>query len=168
MKHLVFTCILFCMALSGLCQFVSQPLNYPGTGYWPFYYSIVDPEHVWVGTFHESGLPYSFSVKTRDGGESWIFDPIPVAGTPGCVSICGWDANTCFFVFTDMNGTTDPSIWKTMDGGDTWINIISTQFSGSFINFYHCFSADTGIAVGDPRDGYFEIQITNDGGSTWS
>lgn len=168
MKHQVFTCILFCMVLSGMGQFVPQPLNYPGPGYWPFYYSIVDPDHVWVGTIHESGLPTPFSVKTTDGGDSWIFDSIPVQGVPSCVSVCGWDPDTCFFVFADINGSIDPSVWKTTDGGITWTNIITTQFTGSFINFYHAFSADTGIAMGDPRDGYFEIQITNDGGATWT
>jgi hypothetical protein len=168
MKHPVFTCILLCLALSGKSQFVPQPLNYPGPGYWPYYISIVDPDHVWVGTFHESGLPYSYSAKTTDGGNSWIFDSIPVPGAPGCVSICGWDANTCFHVYVDRNGNLDPSVWKTSDGGTTWSNIITTQFTGSFINFYHAFSADTGLAMGDPRDGYFEIQLTYDGGATWS
>jgi hypothetical protein len=153
------------MALSGMGQFVPQPLNYPEPGYWPVYYSIVDPSHVWVGTVHESGLPTAFSVKTTDGGDSWDFDSIPVPGVPSCVSVCGWDANTCFFVFIDDSG---PSIWKTTDGGSAWSNIITTQFSASFINFYHAFSADTGIAMGDPTDGYFEIQLTYDGGATWT
>lgn len=168
MKHLALTCILFCLALTGLCQFVPQPLNYPGVGYWPYYYAITDPDHVWIGTFHENGLPCPFSVKTSDGGESWIFDTIPVPGIPQCVSVCGWDANTGFFVFADSDGSTDPSIWKTTDGGTNWSNMITTQFTGSFINFYHAFSADSGLAAGDPRDGYFEIQLTHDGGTTWS
>lgn len=168
MKRQLFICILFCMTLSGMSQFVPQPLNYPGPGYWPFYISIVDPDHVWIGTFHESGMPYSFSIKTTDGGDSWIFDSIPVPGNPVCASICGWDTNTCFHVYVDIFGSTDPSVWKTSDGGTTWSNIITTQFTGSFINFYHAFSADTGLAMGDPRDGYFEIQLTYDGGSTWT
>jgi photosystem II stability/assembly factor-like uncharacterized protein len=168
MKNLVFACVLFCIALPGMSQFVPQPLNYPGPGYWPFYISITDPDHVWIGTFHESGFPYSFSAKTTDGGDSWIFDSIPVPGVPGCASICAWDANTCFHVYDDINGTTDPSIWKTTDGGTSWTSLITTQFTGSYINFYHAFSADTGLAIGDPRDGYFEIQRTFDGGSTWT
>jgi len=168
MKQLIFSCMLFCMALSGLCQFVPQPLNYPGPGYWPFYYSISDPDHLWVGTFHEGGLPCAFSVKTTDGGDTWIFDTIPAPGNPGCVSICGWDINTCFYVFADMSGITDPSVWKTTDGGTSWSNMITSQFTGSFINFYHAFTADTGLAVGDPRDGYFEFQRTDDAGATWA
>ena len=165
MKHLVFTCLLLSMAWSGMSQFVPQPLNYPEPGYWPYYYSIADPDHVWIGTVNEYGLPCPFSAKTIDGGDSWTFDSIPVPGTPGCVSICGWDTNTCFFVFMEAGG---PSVWKTTDGGTNWSNIITTQFAGSFINFYHAFSADTGLAMGDPTDGYFEIQITNDGGLTWT
>ncbi len=165
MKREVLTCIFFCIALFCTGQFVPQPLNYPGTGYWPYYYSIVDPDHMWVGTIHGSGLPCAFSIKTTDGGASWIVDSIPVPGTPGCMSICGWDTNTCFFVFMDYSG---PSIWKTTDGGTAWFNIITTQFTGSFINFYHAFSADTGIAMGDPRDGYFEIQRTFTGGGAWT
>lgn len=165
MKQLILLCIIFCFSCSGICQFVPQPLNYPGIGYWPFYYSIVDPDHVWVGTFNENGLPCPFSVKTINGGETWTFNSIPVEGNPGCVSICGWDTNTCFFVFITENG---PSIWKTTDGGDTWSNIITTQFSGSFVNFYHAFSADTGIAMGDPVNGNFEIYRTTNGGETWN
>jgi len=65
-------------------------------------------------------------------------------------------------------GSIDPSIWKSTDGGTTWSNIITTQFTGSFINFYHAFSADTGLAMGDPTGGYFEIQRTYNGGSTWT
>lgn len=168
MKRLGFLSVFICITWYGMSQFVPQPLNYPGPGYWPFYISITDPDHVWIGTFHESGIPYSYSVKTTDGGDSWIFDSIPVPGMPVCVSTCGWDSNTCYHVFYDQEKGADPSVWKTIDGGSSWSNIITTQFTGSFINFYHAFSADTGIAVGDPRDGYFEIQLTYDGGITWT
>ena len=46
--------------------------------------------------------------------------------------------------------------------------MITTQFNGGFLNFYHAFSADTGVAMGDPTDGYFEIQVTNNAGATWT
>ena len=168
MKKNIFTCILLGISFFSAGQFVPRPLNYPGVGYWPFYYTITDPGHLWVGTFHESALSYPFAVKTTDGGDTWIFDSIPVGGTAVCASMCGWDNNICFYVYFDMGGTVDPSIWKTMDGGTTWTNMISSQFTGSFINFYHPFSADTGLAMGDPRNGYFEIQRTTNGGSTWT
>ncbi|MGE5423973.1 MAG: hypothetical protein ACM3N9_01345 [Syntrophothermus sp.] len=154
-------------SVAAVCQFVPQPLNYPGPGYWPAYFSIIDSNHVWVGTIHESGLAFPFSAKTSDGGNTWKFDSIPVPGTPFCSSICGWDTNTCYFVFVDAD-TLGGMIWKTTDGGNNWNNMTTSQFAGGFANFYHAFSADTGVAMGDPTGGYFEIQITNNGGASWT
>lgn len=167
MRKLIIASILIWSALCATGQFVPQPLNYPGAGYWPSYISISDKDHVWIGTTREFHVPYSVSVKTTDGGESWIFYPIPVQGDPICTSICEWDTNTCFFVFTDISAG-GGTIWKTLDGGNTWANLVTTQFTGGFVNFYHAFSADTGVAMGDPTNGYFEIQVTNDGGTSWS
>jgi len=167
MKKLFFTGVFWVIVLTGLSQFIPQPLNYPGPGYWPYYISISDPEHVWVGTIREFGDPYSYSVKTTDGGDSWVFDSIPVPGQPACTSICELDSNTCFFVFTDLN-TAGGSIWKTTDGGSTWSGLTTTQFEGGFANFFHAFTADTGVAMGDPTEGYFEIQLTYDGGANWT
>jgi len=159
--------MLFCLAaLISRAQFVEQPLNYPGPGYWPYYISVADREHVWVGTIHENGLPCSWAVHTADGGNSWILDTIPVPGMPLCSSIACVDSGTCFFVFTDALAG-GGSIWKTTDQGDTWANLTTTQFSGGYANFYHPFTADTGVAMGDPVDGYFEIQLTFNGGATW-
>ena len=78
------------------------------------------------------------------------------------------DANTCFYVFTD-NGS-GGSIWKTDDGGANWENKTTTQFTGpgGFANFYCAFDENEGIALGDPTSGYFEIQLTADGGDTWT
>ena len=166
MKKLLLSWVLSFMALYGMGQFVPQPLNYPGPGYWPVYISISDPQHVWVGTIHEEGQIFPYAAKTTNGGDLWTFDSIPVPGEPWCSSICEWDSNTCFFVFTDMTSY-GGSIWKTTNGGETWANMTTTQFTGGFANFYHAFSADTGVAMGDPTNGYFEIQITNDGGATW-
>ena len=91
MKKLIIACILSLGIISSFGQFVPQPLNYPGMGYWPYHISISDMDHVWIGTIQEFGEPYSFSVRTTDGGESWIFDSIPVPGMPRCTSICEWD-----------------------------------------------------------------------------
>jgi len=168
MKKFLFTYLFVTMALTSIGQFIPQPLNYPGTGYWPYFYSIVDPDHVWIGTIMEDGSGYSSAVKTIDGGNSWLFCPIPVPGVPWCSSLCAWDTNICYFVFVNNGIPFGSSIWKTTDGGTTWTNMTTDQFAGGYANFFHAFSADTGMAMGDPTSGYFEIQLTNDGGNTWS
>jgi hypothetical protein len=75
------------------------------------------------------------------------------------------DSDHCYY--TLYNGT-GGAVWKTENGGSTWTKKTTTQFVGGWPNFYHSFSADTGIAGGDPNNGYWEIQRTNDGGNTWS
>lgn len=167
MKKSILSSLIFSMTMLCMGQFVPQPLNYPGPGYWAYYISIVDDLNVWVGTIHEFGDPCNFSARTTDGGDTWIFDSIPITGAPVCSSICSWDANTCFFVFHNTPGP-GGELWSTTDAGSTWEKKNTTQFSTGFLNFYHAFSADTGVAMGDPVDGYFEIQVTHDGGNTWN
>jgi photosystem II stability/assembly factor-like uncharacterized protein len=135
--------------------------------------SIVDESTVWLGTrcYNAFGtqFPYSCAVKTTDGGETWQFDSIPVTGQGFIRSLCAVDSNTCFYVFSNSDFT-NSTIWKTGDGGSTWLKKTTTQFTapGAFCDFYHAFDANEGLAVGDPTQGYYEIQRTTDGGDTWS
>jgi hypothetical protein len=163
------------LAIAGYSQFVPMPLNYnsPPHHYYPEWMSIVDASTVWLGTraynINGSQGPYSIAVHTTDGGNTWQFDTIPVTGTPYIRSLCAVDANTCFYVLS-LGNTTNSAIWKTIDGGSSWVKKNTTQFNGSggFCDFFHAFDANEGVAVGDPTDGYFEIQRTTDGGETWT
>ena len=130
------------------------------------YISIADAQHVWIGTIQEMGDPYSMSVKTTNGGNSWELDSIPVPGSPVCAAISSVDSNTCYYLFID-NDLGEGTIWKTTDGGESWINTISNQFVDGFANAVQAFDADNLVAMGDPNGGYFEIQLSSDGGVTW-
>jgi hypothetical protein len=73
--------------MEGYGQFIPMPLNYQDQDncYWPDWISIIGTSNVWLGTisYGTSGqLPYSFSVRTPDGGETWQCDSIPVPGQP--------------------------------------------------------------------------------------
>ena len=163
------------IAIAGNCQFIPMPLNYNSPVYkiYPHWMSIVDASNVWLGSrrFNAGGSqgPYSIAVHTTDGGSTWQFDTIPVTGTPYIRSLCAVDANTCFYVLS-LGNTTNSAIWKTIDGGTSWLKKTTTEFNGSggFCDFFHAFDSDEGVAVGDPTDGYFEIQRTTDGGETWT
>jgi hypothetical protein len=161
---------LLALALNAICQFVPKPMNFPDTGYYyPYAISIVDHTHCWFGTQRSPSLPdilpYPFAIHTNNGGETFVFDSIPIGGTPYILDLSAVDSSLCYYVMTDSEIVF--SIWKTADGGTSWQKKTTTQFEGGYLDFYHAFSADTGVAVGDPTSGYFEIQITNDGGNTW-
>jgi hypothetical protein len=167
MKRTIYLSVfLLAFTLSSSSQFITKPLNYPGTDYYPFLISVVNHDICWIGTLRPNYLPYSNAIHTKDGGETFEFDSIPVGGSPIILDLCAVDSLTCYYVMTDSY--TDFSLWKTSDGGTSWQNKTINQFQGNYLDFYHAFSADTGVAVGDPSNAYFEIQITNDGGDTWT
>ena len=174
-KNIYSLAILLCLSLVGNCQFIPMALNYhnPPFKNYPHWMSIIDESTVWLGTrrFNSAGyqLPYSSAVRTTDGGNTWQFDSIPVTGQGFIRSLCAVDSNTCFYVFSDGDFS-NSTIWKTSNGGSSWVKKTTTQFTapGGFCDFYHAFDANEGLAVGDPTQGYYEIQRTIDGGDTWS
>ncbi|MEI6683804.1 MAG: T9SS type A sorting domain-containing protein [Bacteroidota bacterium] len=172
MKKFTLSVLLLGIAISGFPQFVAMPLDYPWdtSAYLSYWVSIVDQNTVWVGTAHQRNqgyIAYSKAVRTTDGGNSWQFYNIPVPGNPWIQHLSAWDENICYYLFTD--GTTyGGAVWKTTNGGASWLQKTTTQFSGGWANVIHCFSADTVMAMGDPTGGYFEIQLTFDGGNNWT
>ena len=173
MKNKIYLFVMLCAgAFSANSQFVLKPLNYqvPGDHYLIYNYSIVDADHVWLGTIHTLSnwlyAPYPYAVHTADGGDTWIFDSIPAIGEPYICNVSALSASTCYYTFID--GGINGYIWKTTDGGATWTLKTTTQFIGGYLNFYHAFNANDGVAVGNPNSGYFEIQRTADGGDTWT
>ncbi len=172
MKKLLIISAVLLFAIKGTAQFTAMPLDYPddGTYYMSWFTSIVDENTIWVGTVHQglSGyLPYSYAVKTTDGGYTWQFLSIPVSGTAGVQHLSAWDGNVCYYLYMD-GATYQGTVWKTVDGGATWTLKTTTQFQGGWPNSIHAFSADTVVVIGDPNGGYFEIQVTYDGGDTWT
>ena len=169
MKKLVFLSILMLCLTSAKPQFVNKPITFPGQEYWAFFMSAPDTSTVWVGVDNLNGGSssygsYSNAIKSGDGGNTWQFSPLSDTGTVIICSVCAINANTCFYVNWNGNG----NIWKTSDGGATWTRKTTTQYIGGWADFYHAFSADTGIVVGDPHGGYWEIYLTSDGGETWT
>lgn len=174
MKKIFLLLVFFTTVHCGMAQFSTMPLNYPySTGLFSAnVVSIVDANHLWVGTQKQqypnlNYLRYSVAVKTSNGGNTWHFDSIPVPGNPLIVDVAAWDVNTCYYLFADIN-TGGGSLWKTTDGGSTWTKKTTNQFNGSFADFLHLFSQNNLLVLGDPVNGYFDIQLSQDGGDTWS
>lgn len=133
----------------------------------------VDENTVWAittdGTY--SGDAWNISTSstfamTADGGTTWTIGDLPFPNT----SWSGWmvtaiDANTAW-VAASNPFVLGAAIYKTEDGGETWIqqNIFS---SSSFCTNIHFWDANEGVAIGNVNGGIFEIYTTTDGGENW-
>ena len=105
-------------------------------------------------------------VRTTDSGTNWTVSTITGATGLKGGSISAIDVNTAYVA---MNSNSNDGIFKTTDGGLTWAKQ-GSAFSGSggFPNVIHFFDANNGVSAGDPRNGYWEIYTTTDGGAFWS
>ncbi|WP_457064313.1 T9SS type A sorting domain-containing protein [Hymenobacter sp. UYAg731] len=78
---------------------------------------------------------------------------------------CAYPGSTFDNAHTSLYGG---EIVKTTNGGQTWTKKTTpAQFQGGFCNWVHMFDATTGVALGDPTGGAFEILRTTDGGDNW-
>ncbi len=134
----------------------------------------VDENTVWAittdGTY--SGDVWAINTSaafttTSDGGTTWTTSMLPFPSS----SWSGWkvsavDGNTAW-VAASNPFSLGAAIYKTMDGGTSWIQ--QNVFNGSsFCSVLHFWDSNTGVAVGDPNGGVYEIYTTMDGGETWT
>jgi hypothetical protein len=78
------------------------------------------------------------------------------------------DANTAWACMW-LSDVGTAGIYKTTDAGNTWQFQATAAFNASsFPDCVHFFDANNGWCMGDPRDGYFEIYTTTDGGAAWT
>lgn len=122
-----------------------------------------DNTALWAMAINADGSIYDAFTRSTDGGQTWeagTFD----AGS-SLSQLFAIDANVCWAVF---NSGATQGLYKTEDGGVTWVRKSAGYGSSSFANLMHFFDDMNGFAQGDPVDGYFELYTTTDGGETWT
>jgi len=165
-------------------DFINDPLKWlidrnPGwveqaTGFWEpsrglSFMHAVDENVVWACGYNglmPSGACVEFT-KTINGGEEWVADLIDEAPDDGRIAmIYALDENTAW---VPIHSGTPQGIWKTSNGGDTWVHQTTAAFNGTgaFPNVVHFWDENNGWCQGDPVDGYFEMYTTTDGGDNW-
>ena len=122
-----------------------------------------DNTAIWGTAINSDGTIYDAFTRSTDGGNTWASGTFN-AGT-GLSQLFAIDANTCWAVF---NTGADQGLYKTTDGGATWVKKGDAYGSGSFANVIHFFDDNYGFAEGDPLDGYYELYTTQDGGENWT
>jgi photosystem II stability/assembly factor-like uncharacterized protein len=119
--------------------------------------SVVSPSVVWA-----SGQRGTV-VHTVDGGAHWSLDTIPGAGALDLRAIAATSATTAHAI-----SIADSScIYRTTDGGRTWMRQWSATRKGTFLDAIQFWDTRHGIAMSDPVDGRFLVLTTSDGGDTW-
>ncbi|PKF75274.1 T9SS type A sorting domain-containing protein [Chryseobacterium sp. PMSZPI] len=132
---------------------------------------VYDANTVWAFAYNGSGATTNVQefTKTSNGGTTWTAGTINI-GNPALriTNISGVSATTAWVAaFDDVDGM--GGVWKTSDGGATWVpQQMLTTPGESWTNYVHFFDANNGIMGGDPEGGEFEVYTTANGGTTWT
>lgn len=130
--------------------------------------TIVDSNVAWgTGVNGTDGTALSVFSKTTDGGLTWTGGTINFGNsTTGLSDFTAASANLAWAAGNGSSATTN-GVWKTSDGGTTWTKQVAYGAT-SFPDIVHFWDANTGVTMGDPVGGYFEIYTTTNGGTTWT
>lgn len=90
-------------------------------------YRLYDVEYLTQNKIYAVG--YSGGAFSNDGGLTWTWQDLPEF-----VAIDFYDQNIGFALDGAGNGTTNPFLWKTTDGGVTWNSVVIDL--GSYFYFY--------------------------------
>lgn len=168
-----------CFFIAIFITFLSSPVSIQAQDWAPqafgllpidygvFSISVVNENVVWAAAFNRPkgvspALPLDHVakvLKTTDGGISWeVFD---VEETPGRVilDIVAFDENTAFISTQDSNNGSGKGLFKTEDGGQTWVEKFDNVAGGGRIHFFNPLE---GLII----NAQF-IATTADGGDNW-
>jgi len=142
------------------------------SGFWEasrgiHYMCAVDENICWAVGYDGSGsqAPVQEFTRTINGGDLWEADLIDGAPTGGDTAmIFALDDMTAW---VPIHSGTPQGIWKTSDGGVTWAQQTTADFTGGFPNCVYFWNENDGWCMGDPVDGYFQLYTTTDGGDNW-
>ena len=149
----------------------SQPINSTGVSS----ISIVSPTTTWLnmkcGTV-SCGTIRRYA-KTTNGGSVWTTGEIdlgPDSQNLEISNIHGVSESVAYASVFPKAINVVGGVWKTSDGGVSWTRQPTAAFDSptSFPTAVHFWNANEGVVMGDPRDGYFEIYTTTNGGENWS
>ncbi|MFO0807173.1 MAG: glycosyl hydrolase [Gemmataceae bacterium] len=119
----------------------------------------VDAQVVWA-----SGTTGTY-VRTTDAGATWTVGKVPDADKLDFRDIEAFSANTAYVLSAGLGE--DARIYKTTDGGKTWSLQFKNADRDAFFDAMAFWDSTSGIALGDPVKGRFQLIATDDGGANW-
>lgn len=127
--------------------------------------SVIDEITVWAVAYYDktpAPVPADIIPKvllTKNGGYTWMSNDIMEAQGRITQDIFSIDDNTAWITTTGLSEGTQ-SLFKTSDGGLTWVEKLAAPSAGGLVHF---FDANDGIII----HGNF-MSTTTDGGETWN
>lgn len=114
-----------------------------------------------------SNSPCQRFVRIARSGLDITYGEIPgyTGFMPGMITAASEDIAWATFYNTNSN---QGKVLKTTDGGQNWTDQPSAVFDmslGAFPNIIHFWDENTGVVIGDPSGGYWEIYTTTNGGA---
>ncbi|MFN4082223.1 MAG: WD40/YVTN/BNR-like repeat-containing protein [Bacteroidia bacterium] len=101
---------------------------------------------------------------SNDGGNNFILKQIAACTKCDLRDIEVFDEKTALVI----NSGYPAVIFKTTDGGNTWIETFRKNDSSYFLDAMDFWDNKRGMLLADPIDGKFVLLSTFDGGSSWS
>jgi photosystem II stability/assembly factor-like uncharacterized protein len=171
----------FALGLSSLMAQTQSPdwttiqnTNFPLPSAGVRYLDAVDANVVWA-TGYDGMAPsrnYNWFTNSVDGGTTFTSGNVfPDTSTYVVASIEGIDATTAYVTAFVKSTGNKGVVYKTTSGGTSWANTAAVNMytaAASFANITCFTDALTGITMGDPVSGEYEIHRTTDAGATWT
>lgn len=130
----------------------------------------VNSQVVWAAAYDGTNVlnPCQDFTVTTNGGTTWHPKVCSAAANLCFSMICPVDSLTAWVATFSPTGTLVPGVYKTIDGGNTWTHQTTGYTTASFPDIIYFWDANTGVTMGDPVGGKFEIYTTSNGGTTWT
>jgi photosystem II stability/assembly factor-like uncharacterized protein len=116
---------------------------------------------IWVG-----GSSGTF-LRSTNGGNTWQIGTVAGAETCDFRDVQAIDTQTAVLMSAGPAEQGQARIYRTTNGGKSWLLTYQTQQAGVFFDGLSFWNARQGIAFSDPVAGHYFLLRTNDGGQTW-
>jgi photosystem II stability/assembly factor-like uncharacterized protein len=158
-------CALLCFPATLFPQWTVQHSGLPDSQNPTLAFSTVDSNVCWG---FQPWIDNPKCILTTDGGDHWQFVTLPSVSGVTIQSFYALDRFTAWVALDDAAGTNSGGIFKTINGGTDWVKQ-GTAFpgAGGHPSEIYFFDSETGLCVGEPRNGYWEIYTTTNGGTNW-
>jgi photosystem II stability/assembly factor-like uncharacterized protein len=103
--------------------------------------------------------------RTTDAGRTWTVGVVPGGEKLDFRDVEAFGPDTAYLLSAGLGE--DARIYKTTDGGKTWSLQFQNADRDAFFDAIAFWDEKSGIALGDPVKGRFQLIHTEDGGANW-